>query len=479
VNVDPKAKEKPELADESFRDSIATVGKKGERVWVYPKKPKGSFYNARTWVSLLLLAIFFGGPFIKIGGQPLLLLNFFERKFIILGLAFWPQDFHLFLLAMITFVVFIVLFTAVFGRVWCGWACPQTIFMEMVYRKIEYWIEGDARQQKKLNAMPLNGEKFFKKALKHIIFIVIAIMIGNMFMAYIVGIGETLKIITASPATHMTGFISVMVFSGIFYFVFSRFREQACVIVCPYGRFQSVLLDKTSIVISYDFLRGENRGKLSRKKEPGPEQGDCVDCYQCVDVCPTGIDIRNGTQLECVNCTACIDACDTVMDKINKPRGLIKYASHDAIKTGNHKIITPRAIGYTILLSGLIVLLTILLLLRSPIEVTILRSPGTMYSILADGHINNLYSVKIINKTFNEMPLEFRLKDIDGKLTLVGSNMVIKADGIGQTALIVEFAPEVVKPGKNSFTIEVLHNGEVIETIDTGFVAPEVNNEKR
>ncbi len=477
MNVDPQAKEKQELADESFRDSIATVDKKGDRVWIYPKKPKGKFYTARIWTTFLLLAIFFGGPFVKLNGQPLLLLNFLDRKFSVLGLAFWPQDFHLFLLATITFVVFIVLFTAVFGRVWCGWACPQTVFMEMVYRKIEYWIEGDARQQKKLNSMPFGGEKFFKKIFKHFIFYAIAFLISNMFMAYIVGIESTLEIVSSSPLENMSGFTAVIVFSWIFYFIFSRFREQACVIVCPYGRFQSVLLDKSSVVISYDFLRGENRGKISKKKTPKPGQGDCIDCNQCVDVCPTGIDIRNGTQLECVNCTACIDACDAVMDKVSKPKGLIKYASYNAIKTNDHKLITPRTIGYSVVLTVLIILLTTLLVLRSPIEATILRSPGTMFTKLENGNVSNLYSVKIINKTFDEMPLQFRLKDIEGRLLLASSKMVIKPDGIGKSALILEFTPSVLKPGKNSITIEISSNGEVLESVTTGFVAPEVMHE--
>lgn len=468
---------KPEHKDESFRDSIATVDKKGERVWIYPKKPKGRFYTARNWVTILLLAIFFGGPFIKIGGHPLLLLNFLERKFIIFGLAFWPQDFYLFLLAMITFVVFIVLFTAVFGRVWCGWACPQTVFMEMVYRKIEYWIEGDSRQQRKLNAMPWNTQKFFKKGIKQVIFLAIAILIGNMFMAYIVGIDRTLKIVSASPGENLTGFIAVMVFSGIFYFVFAWFREQACVVVCPYGRFQSVLLDKTSIVISYDFVRGEKRGKLLKNKPMPEDQGDCIDCHQCVEVCPTGIDIRNGTQLECVNCTACIDACDSIMDKINKPRGLIKYASYNQIKSGIKKLLTPRDYGYATVLTLLIILFSTLLVLRSPIESTILRTPGTMFTKLQNGNISNLYTVKIINKTFEEMPIEFRLKGIDGKLTLAGQKLVIPADGIAQSALIAEINPDKLSGGKNDITIEIASKGKVLDVVNTGFMAPGKNND--
>ncbi len=458
--------------DQSFRDSIATVDKGGKRVWIYPKKPKGRFYNARTWVSLFLLAIFFAGPFIDVNGQPLLLLNFLERKFIIFGLAFWPQDFHLFLLATITFVVFVVLFTAVFGRVWCGWACPQTVFMEMVFRKIEYWIEGDARQQRKLNAQPWNAEKVFKKSSKQIIFFTIAFLIGNMFMAYVVGDERLIEIITAPPTENLAGFIAVMVFSGIFYFIFSWFREQACVIVCPYGRFQSVLLDKNSVVVSYDFVRGEKRGKLSKGLPTIPDQGDCIDCHQCVDVCPTGIDIRNGTQLECVNCTACIDACDNIMDKINKPRGLIRFASYNQITTDDKRVFTPRVIAYSVVLVALLGILTSLLLTRSPIETTILRAPGSLYTTLPNGNLSNLYSVKIVNKTFDEMPLELRLKNREGKLTLAGSSLVIPPDDLVESALIVELQPQDLSAGKNPLVIEIMSGGEIIDEVKTGFLAP-------
>lgn len=471
MNQDPADKQ---AQHESFRDHIATVDQKGKRIWIYPKKPKGAFYNARTYFSWFLLALFFTGPFIRIGGQPLLLLNFLERKFVILGVAFWPQDFHLFLLAMITFVIFIVLFTAVFGRVFCGWACPQTVFMEMVFRKIEYLIEGDARQQKKLNAMPMNGEKFFKKLLKHVIFFTIAFLIGNWFMMYILGSEKAIQIISEPPSHHLAGFIAVLAFSGVFYFIFSWFREQACVIVCPYGRFQSVLLDKSSIVVSYDFKRGEKRGKISKKKTPPPDQGDCVDCNQCVEVCPTGIDIRNGTQLECVNCTACMDACNAVMDKIGKPRGLIKYASYNAIASGDHRVFTPRVIIYSIILTALITLLTFLLFTRSPLETTILRAPGTLYTVQDSAHISNIYTVEVVNKTFSPLPVHFKLEGMEGQLQLAGSQMVVPKASIAKSALIVTLNPKNLIPGRNNIEIKVLDDkGREVDAVKTSFLAPE------
>nr|MBC8478866.1 cytochrome c oxidase accessory protein CcoG [FCB group bacterium] len=356
----------------AYRNKISTVDESGKRVWVYPKKPKGKFYTYRSLVSLFLLAVLFAGPFIMVNGQPILLLNILERKFFIFGTVFWPQDFHLFGLAIITLVVFIVLFTVVFGRIFCGWACPQTIFMEMVFRRIEYWIEGDANEQRKLNSSPMSSGKFFKKSLKHIIFYAIAFLIGNTFLAYIIGKDEVFRIISEPPAQHLAGLVAMIIFSFLFYGVFAWFREQVCTLVCPYGRLQGVLLDQNSIVVHYDFKRGEPRGK--GKRAEASELGDCIDCFQCVEVCPTGIDIRNGTQLECVNCTACMDACDTIMDKVKKPHGLIRYSSYNAIQDGLKKIATPRALGYTGILFALLIFITVLLANRNPIETTVLRT---------------------------------------------------------------------------------------------------------
>ncbi|HAP58809.1 MAG TPA: cytochrome c oxidase accessory protein CcoG, partial [Cytophagales bacterium] len=294
-----------EEQEEEFRDRISTVDEDGKRIWVYPKKPKGRFTSARSWVSYVLLAFLFAGPFLRIGGEPVLLLNVIERKFVILGQIFWPQDFYIFLFGMLVMVVFITLFTVVYGRIFCGWVCPQTIFMEMLFRKIEYAIEGDYMAQKKLSKQRWNREKVLKRGLKHTIFAAIALWIGNTFLAYIIGSEATLALITDGPQEHLGGFIAMVLFSGAFYGVFAFFREQVCTNVCPYGRLQGVLLDRKSVVVSYDHIRGEGRGKL-RKGQDREAQGlgDCIDCSLCVKVCPTGIDIRNGTQLECINCTA-------------------------------------------------------------------------------------------------------------------------------------------------------------------------------
>ncbi len=309
----------------TFRDSIATIGASGKREWIYPQQPKGKLYNARTIVGMVCLALMFGVPFIKVNGNPLLLFNIFERKFILFGLTFWPQDFFLLGLTMITFIVFIVLFTILFGRVWCGWTCPQTVFMEILFRRIEYWIEGDASHQKMLNKGPWNREKILKKTTKRLVFFILSFIIANTFLAYVISIDKLWIIISEPVALHIKGLSSLLVLTGVFYSVYAYFREQVCIVICPYGRLQGVLLDKKSLVVAYDYERGEPRAKI--KKNETRTKGDCIDCNQCVKVCPTGIDIRNGTQLECINCTACIDVCNHMMTSVGLPEGLIRLDS--------------------------------------------------------------------------------------------------------------------------------------------------------
>ncbi len=459
--------------DEEYRDTIATVDADGKRIWVYPKKPKGRFHSQRVVVSVLLLLLLFAGPFIKIAGQPLLLMNFFERKFIILGQAFWPQDFILFGLAMITFFVFIILFTTAFGRIWCGWACPQTLFMEMVFRKIEYWIEGDANQQRKLNEAPWNTEKTVKKGTKQVVFFLISVLIGHLMMAYLIGVEQVATVIKEGPAAHLGGFLGLLFFSGIFYGVFAYFREQACIVICPYGRLQGVLLNKDSIVVAYDWLRGEPRGKL-KKAAPTESSGDCIDCKLCVHACPTGIDIRNGTQLECVNCTACIDACDEVMDKIQKPQGLIRYDSYNGINEGKKLKFGPRLWGYISVLTILLTLLGYLLFSRSDLESTVLRLTGQLYQRTENGAISNLYNVQFVNKTFEGIPLSLRIENFpEAKISKVGGvEVFVSSNTMVESVYFIEIPTSKLAATKTPLVLGVYSNDKLLEKVKTNFLGP-------
>jgi cytochrome c oxidase accessory protein FixG len=458
---------------EKFRESISTVDAKGKRVWVYPKKPSGNYHKARIAVTTLLLGFLFAGPFIKIGGQPLLLLNVFERKFIVFGQAFWPQDFVLLAISLITFFVFIILFTVVFGRIWCGWLCPQTLFMEMVFRKIEYLIEGDMAAQRRLARAPWNWEKIKKKTLKHLLFFGISLLIAHTLMAYLVGIEQTQAVITSSPTRHMTAFIGMLGFTGVFYWLFAFFREQACIAVCPYGRLQGVLLGRDSIVVAYDWLRGEPRGHLKKKTAVVEPQGDCIDCNLCVQVCPTGIDIRNGTQLECVNCTACMDACDDVMIKIGKPTGLIRFASYNSIKNGIAKLWNGRVFGYTVLLTLLLGVLSFALVTRSDVETTFLKVSGTLYQ-REPGLITNLYNAEFVNKTFADITLEARVESPSyAQLSKVdGTSVLVPAEGMVKSVYFIKIPEEKITNARSVIRIGIYQDGKQVESLKVKFIGP-------
>lgn len=459
--------------DEEFRDSIGTVDEKGNRIWMYPKKPKGKFYTKRGIVATILLGLLFSGPFIKIGGQPLLLFNFFERKFVLFGIPFWPQDFYLFGLATITFFVFIILFTVVFGRVWCGWACPQTIFMELVFRKIEYWIDGDAKQQRKLEEAPWDAKKITKRTVKYIIFMAISILIAHTMMAYLIGIEGVIDIVTSSPFENWSGFMGTVFFTGVFFWVFAYFREQACIAVCPYGRLQGVLMNKDSMAVSYDFNRGEPRGRIT-KAEIDKDKGDCIDCKLCVHVCPTGIDIRNGSQLECVNCTACMDVCDEVMLKIDKPPGLIRLASYNNIIEGTKKIFTTRVVGYTMVLSVLIIAQSFFLTNRSTIDATALRVPGQLYQTTESGDIQNLINILFINKSFEPVDLEVKIRDFpSASIKQVGKSEIHLNSNSTFESVFFVVIPEVdLDDTKTPIIIDVYKDGELVNTSKTNFLGP-------
>jgi len=465
------------IQDESFRDSIGTIDETGHRKFIFPKKPSGKLYEYRKIVSYFLLAILIANPFIKINGNQFMMFNVLERRFNIFGFPFWPQDFYLFVLFMILGVVFVILFTVIFGRIFCGWICPQTIFLEMVFRRIEYWIEGDRGAQIRLAKQEWNAEKIRKKGLKWSVFLVISFFIANVFLAYLISSDELFKMIEDGPESHLSTLIALLIFTGVFYFVFVWFREQVCIIACPYGRLQGVLLDNKSINVAYDFVRGEKeagRAKLNKNEDRAASgKGDCIDCHQCVHVCPTGIDIRNGTQLECVNCTACIDECDSIMETVGLPKGLIRYASEDEIEKKTKFQFTARMKGYSAVLVILIGVLTGLLFLRTDVEASILRLPGQLFQHKGE-NISNVYTFKIINKTNTEFKdIHFKLVGIKGTLKLVGKqDFTVPKQGMNSGTLFIEINQYLLETDKTKLEIEVYNGINKIETATTNFLSP-------
>lgn len=463
----------------SFRDRITTVDESGKRKWFYPKKPKGPWYNKRIFVSYLFLLLLIVLPFLKYKGEPLFMLNILERKFIILGTVFTPQDTHLFAIGMIMFLIFVVFFTFVFGRLFCGWICPQTVFMEMVFRRIEYVIEGDANNQKRLNEGPWDGNKFFKKTIKHIIFLVLSVIFISLLLSLVVGI-ESIKNAINDPFGNKGLLTFIGVLSLMFYYIFAFFREQVCTNVCPYGRLQGVLLVDNSIVVHYDFVRGETRGTVKERnaiENKDINYGDCIDCYKCVDVCPTGIDIRNGTQLECINCTACMDACNEVMIKMKKPKGLIRYSSELSIKEQKPFKLSKRGYGYIAVLFVIMGIFIYVASQRVDLEAIILKSPGMTY-IYPQGDstkIMNFYDYKLINKTPGDIKnVEIKVVGIKEAQLLVSPETieVINEFGIAKGNMMLTIPVSEMKGYKTPVIFEVYAAGKLLDKAELTFLGP-------
>ena len=466
-----------QLPEDNFRDTISTIDKEGKRSFVFPKKPTGRFYDKRKLVSYGLLVFLLSAPFIKINGNQFLLFNVIERKFNIFSFPFWPQDFHLFAISMIIGVVGLAMFTVAFGRIFCGWFCPQTIFMEMVFRRIEYWIDGDRAQQMRLDKQAWDAEKIKKRVTKWIVFFIISFIIANVFLAYVIGSDQVLEFIKEGPENNTSTLIALLIFTGVFYFIFAWFREQVCIIACPYGRMQGVLIDNKTINVAYDHVRGEGetgRGKFNKTEDRAATgKGDCIDCRVCVHVCPTGIDIRNGTQMECVNCTACIDECDSIMDKIGYPRGLIRYASEDEIVKKEKFKLTARMKGYIAILAILTGVLIGMLFLRNDVEATVLHLPGQLFQHRGD-KLSNVYTFKVINKTSKDIDnVSFKILDPKGEIDVVGSpTFSVPKEGMAKGTLFIIMDPAVLTGDKTEVKIEVYSNKKLIESAVTNFIGP-------
>lgn len=464
-----------EKIEETFRDSVGTMDETGTRKWVFPRKPKGKYTNYREYVGYSLIFLFVIMPFLKISGNPVLLINIIDRKFFILGQPFYLQDFFILALGAVASVIFVMLFTVVFGRIFCGWICPQTLFMEMIFRKIEYWIEGDRNKQMKLNKQAWDEEKIRKRVLKWSVFLLISLLISHIMFMYIVGYKDTFRIILSGPVKYPTNFIVMLVFTGIFYFVFAWFREQVCTLVCPYGRLQGVLIDKHTVNVYYDFKRGEGRAKWRNgENRSAVGKGDCIDCQQCVVVCPTGIDIRNGQQLECINCTVCIDACDEVMEKIGIPKGLIRYATEAEIENQEKFRFTARMKATTVALFVLIGVLCGLMYDRGSVEAKFIRPAGSAYFV-RDGKITNTFTYTILNKSNEKKMMTIKvLYPKHSEITFAGKEgIIVKGDAIIKGNVNISFPENEVKLSKQNIEIGVFDaDGEMLDSYKTYFEGP-------
>ncbi len=393
----------PEILD-SPEDVLSTLDKDGRRKWIYPTQSRGRYHTQRMITGWALIALFVALPLIQINGKPAVLIDFVHREFAFFGLLLYPTDTLLLLMLMISTVLAVGLLTALLGRVWCGWGCPQTVYMEFVYRPIERWIEGKEHVRKRRDAGPWNWDKTWRKSLKFLVYLVISLALAHIFISYFVGWSNLIAWMQRPPQQHWGFFVMMAATTGLILYDFGYFREQMCTIACPYARMQSVLLDEDSMIVSYDPNRGEPRKKRSKKvlaRELAgevPAQGDCIDCFACVRTCPTGIDIRDGLQMECIACTQCIDACDTIMDKIDKPRGLIRYTSEYELAGKETRTLRPRTVVYATLIVSVVIALGAMVLSRGAFDINVGRSVGEPFTVLPDGRVTNRLRFRVRNQ---------------------------------------------------------------------------------
>ena len=458
-------------------ERLATTDEAGHRVYLYPEDVKGVWKNRRQLVYWGLIIVYLVLPWFYINGKPALMVNIAKREFTFFGSTLYGVEPILFFLLLISGLFFIGFLTSVFGRVWCGWACPQTVFIQSIFLKIEAWIEGKARQREKLDQGPVTFEKVWKKTIKWGLYTAISLHIAHTFMGYFIGPRELFWITMGSPFDHFGIFTAVMIFTTIILLDFGWFREQFCIIACPYGRIQSVMMDENSLVVAYDAKRGEpRRGEVERFQE-----GDCVNCYNCVKVCPTGIDIRRGTQLECIACTQCIDACDDIMERINKPKGLIRYSSENALKGIKTKFLRPRSILYMVIGTIFISAFFFFLNASSNLQAVFIRSNGAPFKVIdesgLDPQVTNLFTLKVKHQGSTQYQIDLKVSDtlISDKVQLLTSTRPLKLDRAEvQTVLIIKYSPSILVKGGKTIKIDFYDRltGVVVYSKEVNLVGP-------